>query len=345
MPTNDNTLVAALRYACASWRVLPVHFPGPGGTCSCGSTTCKSAGKHPVISNWPEAATCGPARLSEWFEKSRETNIGVATGRGLAVIDSDGPEGEKSLAALEDKYGKPPPTATVLTGRGRHLYFSTPLDAKIRNRSGAGALAPGVDVRGEGGFVVAPPSLHANGNRYEWLVGQGPEAVTAAPAWLLELLCSKPEHASAPAPALNDGARFPKGKRHDAFVGFARRIRAGCKTYAEFEAALVGWGFERCEPPLKRAEAERQARDLYPRLEVDSNSLILTPAADIKPVPIHWLWPGRIARGKLSLLVGHPGVGKSQLALVLAATVSQGVELAGRFVVSPWPLAGPVRRR
>ncbi len=56
----------------------------------------------------------------------------------------------------------------------------------------------------------------------------------------------------------------------------------------------------------------------------DAGKIILTPAADIKPVPIRWLWPGRIARGKLSLLVGHPGVGKSQLALVWRPPSARG---------------------
>ena len=156
----------------------------------------------------------------------------------------------------------------------------------------------------------------------------GRRTSASPPPWLLELLdqaSSAPSREQQPDHHVGEpGNRVQKGKRHDSLVGFARRIRAGCKSYDEFEAALVGWGGARCEPPIERAEVVRQAEDLYPRLKVDGNSIILTPAADIKPVPIHWLWPGRIARGKLSLLVGHPGVGKSQLALVLAATASQG---------------------
>ena len=121
---------------------------------------------------------------------------------------------------------------------------------------------------------------------------------------------------------------FKKGARHDGLLKFAGRNRRTLAHYEDFKAALVGFGLERCDPPLDRAECERQARDLFERFAPEkapqTGSLVVRRAADIEPEAIRWLWPGRVARGKMTLVVGHPGLGKSQLSLAMAATVSTG---------------------
>ena len=183
----------------------------------------------------------------------------------------------------------------------------------IKNRSGAGALAPGVDVRGDGGFVVAPPSQHANGKRYAWAEGGGPPALEKAPDWLVELLTAPPEK---PHPAVLSGEhhRFKRGARHEALVKFAGDIRRATSAYVDFEAALIGFGSNRCDPPLPRTECERQSRDLFNRFAPEkpqpTGSLLVRCAADIEPERVPWLWLGRVARGKITLLAGHPGLGK-----------------------------------
>ena len=82
-------------------------------------------------------------------------------------MDVDGLDAEVELRRLEAKHGNLPATVEVITTRGRHLYFQTP-ETSVRNS--AGKVAPGIDVRGDGGYVLAPPSIHPSGRRYEWSV-------------------------------------------------------------------------------------------------------------------------------------------------------------------------------
>ncbi|MEI6502612.1 MAG: bifunctional DNA primase/polymerase [Armatimonadota bacterium] len=148
-------LEAALDYAARGWAVHP----------------CK--GKLPRINDWPNAASTDSEIISGWWAQWPTANIGIATGArsGIVVLDVDidpdkGIDGEASLAALEAKYGPSPETRQVRTGRGgRHLYFKHP-GHLVQTR--AGSLGPGLDVRGDGGLVIAPPSVHSNGNRYTW---------------------------------------------------------------------------------------------------------------------------------------------------------------------------------
>ena len=97
-----------------------------------------------------------------------QANIAIVTGAasGLVVLDADMAKGAaRTLAALEERYGALPPTVGQRTGTGQHAFFQHP-GTTVRN--GVENLGAGLDIRGDGGYVVAPPSLHANGNRYTW---------------------------------------------------------------------------------------------------------------------------------------------------------------------------------
>lgn len=161
-------LRAALNYAARGWRVFPVWGVRDAGACRCGDPACPRAGKHPIGAAAPRGlhdASSDALLVREWWAAHPEANIGIATGlaAGLVVVDVD-PGGEESLAALEAEYGRLPPTLEAATGRGRHLYFVAP-GCRLRSRVG---VRPGLDVRGEGGYVVAPPSRHASLASYEW---------------------------------------------------------------------------------------------------------------------------------------------------------------------------------
>lgn len=177
-PTN---LDHALTYARQGWRVVPV----PPGR------------KVPTITAWQREGTTDEARIRHWWTNSPDHGIGIVCGpaSGLWVLDvdiADGKHGDDTLQDLIDAYGPLPATHEVITGSGgRHYYFAWDPTADIRN-SASGTLGPGLDVRGEGGFVVAPPSLHANGQRYE-TEASAPTHLTAAPAWLLALLTAAPD--------------------------------------------------------------------------------------------------------------------------------------------------------
>ncbi|EDX78986.1 Bifunctional DNA primase/polymerase, N-terminal family [Brevundimonas sp. BAL3] len=121
-------------------------------------------------------------------------NIGIATGQisGFWVLDIDGPDGAAALAALEAQHGPLPVTAEQSTGKGRHILFAWPVAGEIGDRTvrnSASKIGPGIDVRGDGGYIVAAPSIHPSGRPYEWAPGRGPVDVgfAPAPAWLLEL--------------------------------------------------------------------------------------------------------------------------------------------------------------
>ena len=155
-------LAAALDYARRDWRVLPVRGVSHG-QCSCGDENCSSPGKHPHTLHGVKDATTDEAVIRSSWGRWPDANVGIATGQesGVIVVDLDGPVGEQALAEL---LGELPVTPTAITGKGRHLFFACP-DADVGNRV---RLLPGVDIRGEGGYVVVPPSIHHSGRRYRW---------------------------------------------------------------------------------------------------------------------------------------------------------------------------------
>src|SRR5262249_31309904 len=154
-------LVAALDYAERGWMVFPLHTVG-GQACSCGSGDCSNPGKHPRTRYGVKDATTDPEQIRIWWSSWPDANVGIATGAGsgLVVLDLDAKaEGEASLAALEAVHDLLPPTVTASTGGGgRHLLFAHP---GVELRNSAGKLGAGLDVRGDGGYVVASPSRHS----------------------------------------------------------------------------------------------------------------------------------------------------------------------------------------
>lgn len=165
---------AAFRYALRGVAIFPlvrgqkVPVRGSHG-CRDGSTDCDVARAR--WKKWPGA------------------NIAAATGRpsGFWVLDVDAHhDGDRSLAELEAEHGKLPPTVQANTpSGGTHLYFNWPADGpKIRNSTGR--IAPGIDVRGEGGSITLPPSQLADGRCYRW-AANGVRGAAWAPAWLLAL--------------------------------------------------------------------------------------------------------------------------------------------------------------
>lgn len=172
-------LDAALAYARRGWRVVPI---GQGA-------------KHPDLPAWQDAATTDPATITRWFTERPGRGVGIATGTlsGVFVLDVDvaeGKAGDETLAELERKNGTLPDTSEVITGSGgRHLYFRHPETLDLSNS--AGKLGPGLDIRANGGQVLAPPTLHPlTGRGYEWDAEGHP--VADAPAWLLRMLSEPP---------------------------------------------------------------------------------------------------------------------------------------------------------
>lgn len=123
-------------------------------------------------------------------------NVGIATGYAsdVFVLDVDGEDGARSFEVLQDQNGQLPRTPEAITARGRHVYFRYP-GAEVEIRNSAKKVAPGIDIRTDGGYVVAPPSIHPSGDVYRWAEGRSPFEMPFAPApdWLIAKLVKKSE--------------------------------------------------------------------------------------------------------------------------------------------------------
>jgi hypothetical protein len=195
-------LAAALSYADRGWAVFPCNEPVASG-CSCHRPGCASPAKHPRTIHGLRDASTDPERIARWWRRWPTANIGVQTGAtsGLVVLDVDPDhEGLRTLADLQRQHGPLPPSPAVRTGGGgRHYWFAHPGQA-VRNS--AGRLGSGLDIRGDGGYVIAPPSRHITGGRYVWA---SEVALAPPPRWLLELA----REPAPPEPAPERLARHP----------------------------------------------------------------------------------------------------------------------------------------
>jgi len=249
----ENLLQEALKYAAMGLSVFPVHSI-EAGRCSCCKVDCGSPGKHPRTMNGCKDATTDTAQIKKWWGMWPKANIAIATGliSGIVVIDIDTDHGgEESLQTAIENYGSLPDTWESLTGGGgRHLFFRCPPDG-IGNRGG---FLTGVDLRGDGGYVVAPPSNHISGRNYEWELSGIPGEVPLAelPAQWLELC--KGEHRS------YEPVEIPsilgKGQRNDGLFRLAASMRARGLSEAALRVALLEENKTRCQPPLNEKEVE-----------------------------------------------------------------------------------------
>jgi hypothetical protein len=227
-------------------------------------------GKKPILDGWTTELSGDPQRLREWFADSR-TNIGIVTGAvsGVFVIDPDGKTGEKSLNRLEERRGKLPVTRTAITGKGRHLYFKHP-GQRIKNNN-TGKLGKKLDVRGDDGYVIAPPSIHPNGKQYAWVDETVPVAV--APDWLLSLLTAEDVPSE----------RIPKGERNP-------RLHAEvCELYKTYlpEDVLphaLAFNAQNCDPPL----SDEKVKDIVERVALTHKPLPLKIVSRSNRNPLRW---------------------------------------------------------
>jgi putative DNA primase/helicase len=237
--TRPNMLKAALWYAEHGFPVFPVHSVA-GGRCSCGGTECEHVGKHPRTAHGFKDATTDSDTIKEWWGEWPEANIGMPTGAvtGLLVIDIDPRNGgEESLESLFSKHRRFPDTAEQITGGGgRHIIFRHP-GVPTPN-----TLAPGIDMKGDRGYIVVAPSIHSSGNRYQWDGIGGAKALLSPadlPAWLLEYITAARQGSGAKSEATPGSEKIPKGTRNDHLASLGGTMRKRRMSREAIEAALL----------------------------------------------------------------------------------------------------------
>ena len=280
-------LEAALHYARQGWPVLPLHSVREG-RCSCGRDCGRAAGKHPRSAHGVRDASVDEALVRAWWARWPDANLGLATGpaSGLVVLDIDPAHGgEESLEALIARHGPPPRGPISRTGGGgRHLLFAHP-GSRVPSR--CGALGSGLDVRGDGGYIVAPPSRHRSGHLYEWDAGSHPDEVPLprAPAWLVE---GRPAGSDAPSrpPGSPLDDTIPEGRRNEALTSLAGTMRRRGMMQEEIQAALAAVNARRCAPPLAETEVGAIAASVgrYPAAPARATD----PSGSADPNPIGW---------------------------------------------------------
>lgn len=252
---QETVLSAARQYLTYGWSVLPL----------------RARGKRPLV-HWEALQKAPPttAEVEAWFRRWRDANLGIVTGKasGLVVLDVDPNHGgNETLQRIEQRFGALPATIAATTGAGgQHYYFGHP-GYVVRSRSGIGQ---GIDLRGDGGYVVAPPSLHPSGQAYRWIANRSPaeQAPASLPDWLLTAAgipySRSPEEwaqlAVEPVPQWQGSAAIAGLSGHLLWHGINPRIVLGL---------LLAWNQSRCQPPLHVAEVEDIVRNSTLLYEVD----------------------------------------------------------------------------
>lgn len=341
---------AALELAGLGFRVHPLYPIGDHLQCTCYNRDCQTIGKHPRLQDWVTNATSQPSIVALWWDAHPDDGIGIATGDGLVVVDLDNEDAINGWSDLGS-------TWAVKTGRGMHLYYRT--NEQVRNS--AGRLGTGIDVRGEGGYVVAPPTLHKSGARYSWIAGvpEPGERAAQLPQAVLDKLLDGPGPVFEPIDwevgedgicgwpfgtlAMGDrnvsmtryvGALYRADMNDDEVFTLAREANAAYLSppLSERELGTIVRSISR------RDERTRELRDSDPLMPMphvpQSNVSVvnnkpskfkLITASTVKTEGIEWVWPGYLGRKLVTNLSGDGGVGKSVLTADLAARLSTGV--------------------
>jgi hypothetical protein len=272
---TETMLEAARQYARRGFSLLPV---GPD--------------KKPLV-EWAPYQT-EPAHMDQvelwWGSEWPTAGIGLVTGAvsGFVVLDADGPDAEAALTELAGAIR----TWRAKTARGQHVFFRHPGGgARIGNRAG---LRPKLDVRGDGGYVVLPPSRHPTGVRYTWITGPDEAPLASLPPGLLAVLTTPPATNGAAGAHDGDGV-VGEGRRNERLYRLGRSFVANRMSPSAIENALLEENRTHCQPPLPEAEVrqiashvvkqpdrpdfERPTRDEDPRPEIDTGNLGLAEMA------------------------------------------------------------------
>lgn len=349
---NSDVRSAALQFAELGIPVVPLHTPTPGG-CSCRNPKCNSPGKHPRhhgrdLPNGLSDASSDLKVVAKWWDRWPDANIGVITGAksGLVVVDADGEEGVNSVLA------NTPPEAVdksiiVQTGNGGyHLYFRCPKDREVSNRV---RLLPGVDIRGNGGYVVAPPSIHSSGKTYTWVTTEFPESLATLPDVFQPAKNGRDNKERLTRDKWEE--RLEQGRRNVEITRRAGKLIANDIPPSVVYTTLCLLNDEICDPPLdeediekivdsvsRRDEDQRKSRD-YKRRDAEQQSAAtafntLTFAEALQKhgaYELTWAIPEWFPDQTVGLVVAPPGSFKTWILADLFTAIGSGRKFLGHF--------------
>ncbi len=319
---NNRTLECALYYISQGWAVLPLYTIGKNKRCSCGKKDCKSPGKHPYAPYAPNGvkdATTDKDTIERWFDGETKLNIGVCAGAasGLVLLDIDPQHGGNESIK---KYSVPKTVEVITGGGGTHYYFKHPgLHVDVRNS--AGALGPGLDVRGHHGYVVAPPSVHITGKQYRWKIDPRAIEIADCPEWIYKTT-KRPQTVD-----VDESTPINEGQRDNTLTSLAGTMRRRGLGIEAIYAALSKVNEKRCKPPLEDKDLKRIATSAGKWKPGESNptkKLQHRVLSTVEPKEVEYLQPEVIPLGMITSLVSQEGVGKSTLASSIIAHVTRG---------------------
>jgi hypothetical protein len=260
--TPNELLTAALRYAELGYRVFP----------------CAPGTKVPLTEHGFHDATIDPDQIERWWTQHPSANVAVAT-EGLVIIDIDGDANSWPGGNPERMFDLAAGPMAITPRGGSHRVFRQPAGKGWRCTEGR--LAPKVDTRADGGYIVAPPSVIEGGKAYRWAPGleldDPPDRLPEPPPWLAQELdglangTPTSAHVAAGPPEAN---QIPKGQRNATLARLAGAMRRVGMSQAEMAAALLRVNADRCAPPLPPREVERIASSVA-RYEPDQVAVAL----------------------------------------------------------------------
>ena len=298
-------------------------------------------GKKPLIM-WQRYQTerAEPGEIKKWFADSPAANVGIVTGAisDLVVVDIDTDEartGLKKIVGDCDLDSVP----RSRTGKGWQLFFKHP-GVSIQNRAGA---IPGLDVRGDGGYVVAPPSIHPNGKQYKWEVPLT-EELPKLPVELFRLI-SSPANGTGYRERFNTAQALngvPEGERDSTLFRLACKLRSA-DVPQDIAQTLLLEAAKNCEPPFSERIALEKVIRAYSRYSPNGTRpqsekqpdfriqfLSMKELLHLPPDPTRWLWDQTLPAAGASVLVSKPKIGKSTFAANLALAIARGLPFLGR---------------